>query len=286
LADQVLEAAAALLPPDVLASLLQRGAAVRSKSGGDSGQKRKAANRGRPMGARPGLPRGGARLHVLETLRAAAPWQKLRGAQPGRVAVRRADFRIRRFRQNTRTTTIFVVDASGSAALARLAEAKGAVELLLAECYVRRDQVALFSVRGAGPELLLPPTSSLARAKKCLAGLPGGGGTPLAAGINAALALATAVQREGQTPLVVFLTDGRANIALDGTPGRAQGEADAITAATAWRATGHAALFVDTSNRPHPMAQKLADAAGARYLPLPRADAAALRDAVKVAVGA
>jgi magnesium chelatase subunit D len=280
LEDRVLAAAKAALPGNLLAALAA-GARLRARQGGASGAKQKAAARGRPIGSRPGALRGGARLHVLATLRAAAPWQKVRAPAAGRVAIERGDFRIRRFKQLSRTTTIFVVDASGSAALQRLAEAKGAVELLLAECYVRRDRVALLSVRGRGAELLLPPTPSLARAKKCLAALPGGGGTPLAAGFAAALALAGAVVREGQTPLAVFLTDGRANIALSGAPGRPGAEADALAAACAWRAAGHASILVDTAPRPHPFARKLAEAAAARYLPLPSADSGALRAAVK-----
>jgi magnesium chelatase subunit D len=116
------------------------------------------------------------------------------------VEVRRDDFRVGRFEQRSQSTTIFVVDASGSSAFNRLAEAKGAVELLLADCYVRRDRVALLAFRGRGAELLLPPTRSLVRAKRSLAGLPGGGGTPLAAGIDAAAALADAVRRRGETP--------------------------------------------------------------------------------------
>jgi magnesium chelatase subunit D len=283
LADRVLEAAKAVLPAELLAALAT-GAALRGKMGGNTGVRLRAAKRGRPVGVRAGAPKGGARLNLLATLRAAAPWQKLRGAAHGRIAVRRDDFRIRRFRQQTRTTTIFVVDASGSAAVQRLAEAKGAVELLLAECYIRRDRVALLSVRGRSADLLLPPTPSLTRAKKCLAALPGGGGTPLAAGFAAALVLATQVQREGQTPLAVFLTDGRANIALDGTPGRPGAEADALSVAGTWRAAGYSALVVDTSARPHPFARKLADAAAARYLPLPRADSGALRQAVRAKV--
>ena len=284
LADTIVEAAKATMPADLLSALMQ-GGAMRSRDGGSAGAKRKAPNRGRPIGSRIGLPRGGARLHLLATLRAAAPWQKLRKGEAGHVQVRKDDFRIRRFQQNTRTTTIFVVDASGSTALNRLAEAKGAVELLLAECYVRRDRVALLSVRGQGAELLLPPTSSLARAKRSLAGLPGGGGTPLASGFAAALGLAAGIQREGQTPLAVFLTDGRANIALDGRHGRPAAEADALQAAGAWRQSGHAGLVVDTAPRPHPFARKLAEAAAARYLPLPQADAGTLRAAVKLAAG-
>ncbi len=282
LADSVVEAARATIPADLLAALTSNNS-MRSRDGGTAGAKRKAPNRGRPIGARIGLPRGGSRLHILATLRAAAPWQKIRHGAAGHVQVRKDDFRIRRFQQNTRTTTIFVVDASGSTALNRLAEAKGAVELLLAECYVRRDRVALLSVRGQGAELLLPPTSSLARAKRSLAGLPGGGGTPLASGITAALGLAINIAREGQTPLAVFLTDGRANIALDGKHGRPTAEADALQAAAAWRASGYAALIVDTAPRPHPFARKLAEAAAAQYLPLPQASAGTLSAAVKLA---
>ena len=282
LKDRILQAAQAALPPDLLAALAASGT-MRSKSGGTTGATRKAAQRGRPTGNTQGLPKGGNRLHVLATLRAAAPWQRVRTPPPGRLAIRREDFRIRRFAQKTRSTTIFIVDASGSAALNRLAEAKGAVELLLAECYIRRDRVALLAIRGTAAEILLPPTPSLARAKKSLAALPGGGGTPLAAGIKAALELANAVTRAGQSPLAVFLTDGRANIALDGTPGRPTAEADALTLAKAWRASGHAALLVDTAPRPYPFARALAEAAGARYLPLPYADAGKLRDAVKAA---
>ncbi len=284
LADTVLEAARAALPADLLAGLA-RGAAQRARAGGASGVARRNAQRGRTIGVKLGDPKGGARLHLLATLRAAAPWQKLRGAADGRIAVRRSDFRLRRFRQSTRTTTIFVVDASGSAAVHRLAEAKGAVELLLAECYVRRDRVALLSVRGGGAEILLPPTSSLARAKKSLAGMPGGGGTPLAAGFVAALAMADAVKRGGQTPLAVFMTDGRPNIALDGTQGRPGAEADALASARAWRAAGHAALVVDMAVRPHPFARTIAVAAAATYLALPQADSGMLQSAVRRAGG-
>ncbi|MDP1315059.1 VWA domain-containing protein, partial [Klebsiella pneumoniae] len=90
-------------------------------------------------------------------------------------------------------------------------------------CYVRRDRVALIAFRGTDAELLLPPTRSLARARRSLAGLPGGGGTPLAAGLEAAWLLGRSVQaRDGGRAVLIFLTDARANIARDGTPGRAR----------------------------------------------------------------
>jgi magnesium chelatase subunit D len=199
---------------------------------------------------------------------------------PARVLVRADDFHVRRFEQRRTTTTVFAVDASGSSALYRLAEAKGAVELLLAECYVRRDQVAVITFRGLAAEVLLPPTRSLVRAKRALAGLPGGGGTPLAAGLEAAARMAEQVRRSGSTPVVVILTDGRANVSRNGQGGRAQAQQDALAAARRLRALGGHTLLVDTSVRPEPAALALAVALGARYLALPQADAAQLSRAV------
>ncbi|MGB0514424.1 MAG: VWA domain-containing protein, partial [Wenzhouxiangellaceae bacterium] len=201
--------------------------------------------------------------------------------QPPRVQVRSDDFRVTRFKSRRETTTIFVVDASGSAALHRLAEAKGAVELLLADCYVRRDRVALISFRGARAELLLPPTRSLVQAKRRLTELPGGGGTPLASGLECAFELSDGELRRGSTPVIVLLTDGRANVAADGRPGRERAHLDALTAGRRLRATGMTVLMIDTSPRPRPLGEELAVAMGARYLPLPHADAAHLSAAVR-----
>ncbi len=285
LADLVLAAAAAAVPPGLLASLAA-GAGRGATSAGKAGAAKHSALRGAPLAARPGMPGGRARLALLETLRAAAPWQALRRREDGpRIAVRRDDFRIKRFRERSETTTIFAVDASGSSALARLAEAKGAVELLLADCYVRRDRVALIAFRGRGAELLLPPTTSLVRAKRSLAGLPGGGGTPIAAALDAARTLAEAVLRRGGTPMLVVLTDGRANVARDGTGGREAASADALAAARQLAALRITTVLLDTSPRPQPQAATLAAAMGARYVPLPYADAAALSRAVKAAQG-
>jgi magnesium chelatase subunit D len=226
------------------------------------------------------------RLDVIETLRAAAPWQPLRRRERGealrgpRVDVRRDDFRIVKRKQPSQTTTVFVVDASGSSALHRLAEAKGAVELLLAQCYVRRDRVALVAFRGQGAQLLLPPTRSLTRAKRSLAQLPGGGGTPLAAGLDAAYTLIEGLRRRGETTVIVVMTDGRANVARDGGHGRQQAEADALASARRLRAAGALGVLVDTSPRAQPVARELAAAMDALYLPLPHADARQLSQAL------
>jgi magnesium chelatase subunit D len=198
-----------------------------------------------------------------------------------RVHVTRDDLRVQRRVQRRATTTIFAIDASGSQALHRLAEAKGAVELLLADCYARRDRVAVIGFRGTAAQVLLAPTRSLVRAKRQLAGLPGGGGTPLAAAIDAVQAMAGAVRRGGATPLVVLLTDGRANIARDGTPGRDAAARDALSAARAFAQSATAALLIDTSPQPSAAAQAIALALGARCIALPQAQAQALSQAVR-----
>ena len=292
LEDIVLDAAAAAIPEGLLERIrLAEANRQMMRQPGRSGEVKISLKRGRPLGARAGKLGGGARIDLLGTLRSAAPWQRLRAkvdpdkptpsGERGRVEVRADDVRIRRFKHQTETTSIFVVDASGSAALARLAEAKGAVELLLAEGYVRRDQAALIAFRGQTADLLLPPTRSLVRAKKSLAGLPGGGGTPLASGIDAAAQLAGDVRRRGQTPVIVFLTDGKANVARDGSQGRAAAAEDAKASARRLRVEGFASLLIDTSPRPTPQAREIAAEMDAVYLPLPAGQAGAVSRAVK-----
>ncbi|BAU91913.1 magnesium chelatase subunit BchD [Methylorubrum populi] len=281
--EKVLEAVRAALPKDLLARLLAGGPPLRSTAAGRMGAAASSPLVGRPVGSRPGDPRRG-RLDLIATLRAAAPWQSLRriGTDPRRIIVTPEDFRIRRLKRRSETTTIFCVDASGSAALERLAEAKGAIELLLAEAYVRRDRIALVAFRGAGAETMLPPTRSLVRAKRALAGLPGGGGTPLAAGLDAAATLALGIRRAGGSPVIVLLTDGRANVARSGLGGRALAGEEALAAARLLRVQGLPTLVIDTGARPEG-ARRLAEAAQARYCPLPHADAGSVSAAVRAA---
>jgi len=286
-AELLRAAVEAALPPGLLQALLGQQNHAGTVSG-RVGETTPNLLRGIPRGARGGLPRGGARLHLLETLRAAAPWQRARmkeqrrlrqdatAARAPRLAIRREDFRVRQFLERTATTVLFAVDASGSSAVHRLAEAKGAVELLLAESYARRDRVSLLAFRGTGTELLLPPTRALARARRVLAALPGGGGTPMATAIDAVIGQGLQIRRSGSSPLIVFLTDGRANIARDGMAGRARAEQDALAAAAQLAAQRLPVLFVDTSPRGEPMARRIAEAMRARYVPLPMSNAEAL----------
>ena len=90
----------------------------------------------------------------------------------------------------------------------------------------------------------------MVRAKRSLSGLPGGGGTPLASAIDAAAALADEIKRKGQTPVIVLLTDGRANVARDGSGGREKAMADAMASATRLRLSQAAVLLIDTSPQP------------------------------------
>lgn len=272
-------------PWPTLAQRPTRSAGLAGKSGGV----RKNARRGRPFGIGLTPPYAEARPDIVATLRAAAPFQKIRAAQrramghsgsistsatfTPRVFVVKDDFRYLRLRHAAPSTAIFVVDASGSTALERLGETKGAIEQLLSRCYVRRDEVALISFRGTEAEVLLPPTRSLTAAKRKLSGLPGGGPTPLAAGLKAGLELALTVERRGSTPVLVLLTDGSGNIALDGTPDRARAAEELSHLARNCKARELRTICIDIARRPRESVTQLAGMLGADLHILRRADA-------------
>ncbi len=282
LQEMMVAAALASLPPHMLDALATQGGTRQSNTSGRSGQTRAGSQRGRPLPPRPGRPGGQARLHVLATLRAAAPKQRLRQTySTGRVAIRAEDFHIERYQQRSSSCLILALDASGSAALQRLAEAKGAVELLLQQSYARRDSVCIVAFRGAQAQLLLPMTRSLVRAKRAMTGLPGGGGTPLALALKMAHEQAAQLQRQGVTPILVVLSDGRANVTLQGLGGRAQAQTDAQSWGQQWRATGHRALWIDTSVQPDAQAQQLATSMGASYLPMPQLQSQRMAQAIE-----
>jgi magnesium chelatase subunit D len=281
LQEMMIASALASLPPNLLDSLLTKTGSSQGNTSGRSGQFRSGMQRGRPLPPRPGRPAGHARLHVLATLRAAAPKQRLRSASgPGRVAIRSEDFHVHRYQQNSSSCMILALDASGSAALQRLSEAKGAVELLLQQSYARRDSVCIVAFRGSKAQLLLPMTRSLVRAKRAMTGLPGGGGTPLALALKMACEQSIQLQRQGVTPILVVLSDGRANVTLQGLGGRVQAQADALQWVQQWRQTGHRSLWIDTSIQPDPQVQNLADAMGASYMPMPQVQAQRMANAM------
>ena len=281
LQEMMVAAALASLPLGMLDTLMTQAGRSQGNTSGRSGQFKTGSQRGRPLPPRPGRPGGHSRLHVLATLRAAAPKQKLRGAKvKGRVAIRSEDFHVHRYQQHTSSCLILALDASGSAALQRLAEAKGAVELLLQQSYARRDSVCIVAFRGAQAQLLLPMTRSLVRAKRAMTGLPGGGGTPLALALKMAYEQAAQLHRQGVTPILVMLSDGRANVTLQGLGGRAQAQADALQWSAQWRQTGHRSLWIDTSIQPDPQVQNLAHTMGGSYLPMPQVQAQRVANAM------
>jgi magnesium chelatase subunit D len=265
----------------------ERSVEVRRRQRSKQGKSGAAAKgvKGRPRRSRPGDPKREGRLDICATLLAAAPWQKVRARTAGLpIVIRKQDFRIRTYEQKSESVVIFVVDASGSAAISRMAEAKGAVEMLLGDCYSRRDHVALITFRGEAPDLALPPTRSLVRARRLLARLPGGGATPLASALCAAESLAASQSGRGRTPFIVIMSDGRGNIARDGQADREQSEIDTVNAAKQLKYGGYQILFFDTSRRPDERAARLADSMGASYEPLPFAGAAAVSSSIKAVI--
>jgi magnesium chelatase subunit D len=229
---------------------------------------RAEAEWGRPVGDRPVAGRAGD-LSPAGTLRAAAPYQRGRGRRRAEgLRLRRADLRqhVREGREGN--LILFVVDASGSmAARRRMAATKGAVLSLLFDAYQRRDRVGLVSFRGEGAAVPLPPTASVELAAERLATLPTGGRTPLAAGLARAgeVLAAERVRDPQRRPLLVLVTDGRANAAGAGPAHRGEAAAadgraparlaaDPVAAALAQARLlalrGVAAVVVDTEDGP------------------------------------
>ncbi|MFM7084981.1 MAG: VWA domain-containing protein, partial [Hyphomicrobium sp.] len=287
----LLSAALSAIPHGLLEKLQHLSQKSQSTfSNGKAGAQQKSQQRGRPCGVQRGDVRNGQILNLIETLRAAAPLQTLRrkmlnsSLQAAKkrtlIDVRKEDFRISHFKKRKNSTTIFVVDASGSSALHRLAEVKGAIEMILSECYIRRDHVALIAFRGTTAEMLLPPTRSLTRAQRSVAALPGGGGTPLATAIETATLLATSEKQKGISPTIVLLTDGKANIDRNGKAGRKTAIPDAICASQSLRTLRIPILLIDTSPRANKEAMDIASSMGARYIPLPHADSSQVAKAV------
>lgn len=279
--EKTVESVESKIPKDLLNELAKgeiNFSNFKKEGGGKRGiEVQNKIGKGRFFGSIKSKPGYKNRLNLLETIKASIPYQKIRKKTSYCnknlfINIQSEDFRVFRRKSRRLITTIFLVDASGSAAANRLGEAKGAVELLLSECYVRRDRVAVMTFRNTESELILPPTRSLVRAKKTLVGLPGGGGTPLATALDDCKILIENLLYENQTPLLVLLTDGGANVGKDGKGGREQAHADALLSAKEIKNLAIKSVFIDTSIISNEKAMTIAYSMGARYCPLPKAN--------------
>lgn len=222
-----------------------------------------------------------ARIDVSATLRAAAPWQPLRkvAAQTRTVSLRSDDVRVKRYRSKAGVLFCFVVDASGSMALNRMRQAKGAVQHLLQQAYVHRDRVALLAFRGNTCDVLLPPSQSVELARRSLDVLPTGGTTPLAAALLGCIDIAKHARSRGIMQCVaIFLTDGRGNVSIQ--PGTDVGTETAVLA-TAVANEGIKSVVVDTqrSYLSRGEGRKLASMLAGEYIYLPQANGGDIAEA-------
>lgn len=241
---------------------VRRGSGKRSRT-------RSALRRGRYV--RASLPTGPVTdLAFDATLRAAAPYQQLRKKGKCRLTIQQEDLRQKVREQRIGNTFLFVVDASGSmGSQDRMRAVKGAIFSMLQDAYQKRDQVGLIAFRRQTAEVLLPVTRSVDLAQKYLQQLPTGGKTPLAEGLAKAFSVLKSMGKKERElePILVLVTDGRANSA---TAGSGDAVTAALKAAGKIRTAGFHSVVIDTESNfvRLGIAQAVARAMGSAYYSL------------------
>lgn len=216
------------------------------------------------------LPKGKVEdLAFDATIRAAAPMQKLREDNGCALNIKSEDMRQKVREKRIGNTFLFAVDASGSmGARERMRAVKGAIFYMLQEAYQKRDRVGMIAFRRQAAELLLPITRSVDMAQKCLAQMPTGGKTPLADGLSKALLILSLLNKRDKEmePVLILLTDGRANAVAEGD----DPIASALKMAEKIREAKITALVIDTESGfiKLGLAKKIAAAMGASYYTL------------------
>jgi len=216
------------------------------------------------------------------TLRAAAPYQLVREKNGNSMIVHESDFRKKIREKKIGNLVLFIVDASGSmGAQQRMVASKGAVLSMLMDAYQKRDRVGLIAFKGSSAELMLPPTSSVEMAQKYLQELPTGGKTPLSHGLMKGYETIQAeLRRDPDTcPFVVLVSDGRANVSLNGESPLQETK----TIASMFRKEGIQSAVIDTESSmiKFGLAQEISGALGARYLPLEDLKADSIVEAIR-----
>lgn len=221
-------------------------------------------------------------LALDATLRAAAPYQKLRPHDGCAVALTEADLRYKVRENHVGATIVFLVDASGSMGVQkRMKETKEAILSMLLDSYQKRDKIGLVAFRKDKAETLLDITASVDLAQKKLQSMPTGGRTPLAAGLYQAWQLLRArrLKDPDLLPMIVLVTDGRANRPL----WTEDAVADAVKCGTMIAQDGIHALVIDTEKEfiSLHIAQQVAQAMNAAYYKVDDLKAQQLRSLVK-----
>lgn len=252
---------------------------VRGIGAGEAGRRSRAiSTSGRRIGAGPASGGTGS-LHLVETLRAAAPKQATRERVGRRVALQPDDLRTAVREGREANLVLFCVDASGSmAARKRMTQVKTAILSLLLDAYRRRDRVGLVTFRGDRADLVLPPTRSVDAAARRLDEIPAGGRTPLAEGLlEAERVIARERVRDPRVrTLLVVVTDGRATGGTDAVA-RSQQVAEHLAR------LGIASVVIDGETGPLRLglARRLAELIGADHVPVAEVSAEALTSTVR-----